>query len=114
LASHCQDHAKDEFKKKGNPLVLNIYKTPKEVDPEKKKITKLAIGMPGGIDPEADKWETSVSVYCFHCDKYIDYKVPNVASVVDSVLLAQSAYDASAVAEWELKLEPCEHSLTID
>jgi ubiquitin carboxyl-terminal hydrolase 5/13 len=84
------------------------------VNEEERKITKLAIGLPGGLDPEAEKWETSVSVYCHHCGKYLDHKVPKIASVVDSVLLAQSAYDAAAVSEWELKLNPCEHTLMLD
>ena len=107
-------HAQAYYDKKKYPLVMNIVKTPKQKDAEEKKVTKLAIGMPGGVDAETDKFETSVNVYCFHCKKYLDHTVPQIASHVDSILLAQSASDDQAVGEWELKLEPCEHTLTLD
>ena len=32
---------------------------------------------------------------------------PRVASLVDSVLLANSAYNQGAVSEWELELREC-------
>ena len=93
--------------------MLRIFKTPKAVDAPA-KVTKLAIGKPGGIDPETDRWETSVKVYCHACDVYLDHTNPQIAPLVDSVLLAQSASEQSAVAEWELEVQPCEHTLTLD
>ena len=65
-----------------------IKQTPKPKDPEAAKVTKLAIGKPGGVDAEQDKYDTSVDVYCHKCQKYLDPKVPKIASMVDSVLLA--------------------------
>lgn len=93
--------------------MVRIFKTPKSVD-EPVKVTKLAIGKPGGIDPEQDKWETSVKVYCHACDAFLDHTHQQISSMVDSVLLAQSAFEQSAVAEWELEINPCEHTLTLD
>jgi ubiquitin carboxyl-terminal hydrolase 5/13 len=57
------------------------------------KVTKLAIGKPGGIDAETDKYDTNALVYCKLCDAPLPMDNPKVASLVDSVLLAQSAYN---------------------
>ncbi len=45
------------YKNTGNPLVMNIREVPK-ADGQPVKITKLAIGKPGGIDADADKYAT--------------------------------------------------------
>ena len=66
------EHAAGFAVAKGNPLVLNILKKPKAKDPEE-KVTKLAIGKPGGIDAEQDKYTTTVQVYCHNCAKYLDH-----------------------------------------
>ena len=86
-------HSQIHFKNSEHPLVVKIFKTLKKSDGEAVKVTKLAIGKPGGIDPETDKYDTSVKVYCYSCDKYLDHTLPQVASLVDSVLLAQSAFN---------------------
>ena len=106
-------HSSIHFKNTSHSLVVRIFKTPKP-DTEQKKVTKLAIGLPGGIDADTDKFETSVKVYCHACDCFIDHTIPEVASIVDSILLAQSAYEAQAVGEWELQIQPCEHTLCLD
>ena len=51
---------------------MNIKLTPKAIDestgqPKPQQITKLAIGKPGGIDAETDKYDTSVVVHCREC-----------------------------------------------
>ena len=53
-------------------------------------------------------------MYCHACDKYLNHQDPKVSPLVDSILLAQSAYQQSAVTEWELELQACEHTLTLD
>ena len=94
---------------------MNIKKVRKEeIVGEKKEITKLAIGKPGGIDAEQDKYDTSVGVYCYKCAKFLDHRVPKIASIVDSILLAQSAYDADQVGEWEEELKPCKCVASLD
>ena len=82
----------------GNTIYMNIKMVPKaepkeEGGQEKKpqEITKLAIGKPGGIDAETDKYETIVSVIDKESGNEIDRTHPKVASLVDSVLLANSA-----------------------
>jgi uncharacterized UBP type Zn finger protein len=70
--------------------------------------------VPGGIDPEVDKYDTLVELKCLECDKVLDHTQPIVSSLVDSILLSQSAYFQQTLQEWELKLEGCEHTLTLD
>jgi uncharacterized UBP type Zn finger protein len=67
-----ENHSKIHYKNTGNPLVMNIKKTPKANIDEPTKVTKLAIGKPGGVDPEQDKFDTTVSVFCHKCNKYLD------------------------------------------
>jgi hypothetical protein len=51
-------------------------------------VTKLAIGKPGGIDPEVDNYNTEVKVHCLVCKTDIDHTNPKVSPLVDSILLA--------------------------
>jgi hypothetical protein len=51
---------------------MNIKKTAKANIDMPTKVTKLAIGKPGGVDPETDRFDTSVTVYCNKCKKYLD------------------------------------------
>ena len=55
-----------------------------------------------------------VNVHCFKCAKCLDKTAPKIASIVDSIMLAQSAYDADQVGEWEQELKPCPHVLNLD
>jgi ubiquitin carboxyl-terminal hydrolase 5/13 len=94
---------------------MNIKMVEKEKGEKKPvQITKLAIGKPGGIDPDVDDYDTIVTVKCLNCNKELDNRQPMLAGLVDSVLLSQSAYFSQTIQEWELKLEPCEHTLTLD
>lgn len=81
---------------------------------EMQKVTKLAIGKPGGIDPETDNYEQRVVVHCLACRKNLDVTHPKIQPLVDSVLLAESAHMESAVAEWEQEIKACEHTLMLD
>lgn len=56
-----------------------------------------------------------VALKCLACGgKQLDHKQPLTQGLVDSVLIAQSAYFSQTLQEWELKLQPCEHTLTLD
>ncbi len=47
---------------------MNIRLVRKPENPsETKEITKLAIGKPGGIDAEQDKYDSKVRVFCLAC-----------------------------------------------
>jgi len=98
---------------------MNIKLTPKAVDQETgqlkpQQVTKLAIGKPGGVDAETDKYETSVVVFCRECQAELPLSNPRVASLVDSVLLANSAYNQSTICEWENELINCVHMKNLD
>jgi hypothetical protein len=75
---------------------MNIKKTRKPSDGSV-KVSKLAIGKPGGIDPETDNFETSVTVFCYHCQKHLDINHPKIKPLIDSILLASSANEQSQV-----------------
>ena len=46
---------------------MNIKMVEKPKDLIGQKVTKLAIGKPGGIDADTDKYDTVCSVYCMKC-----------------------------------------------
>ena len=71
------------------------------------EITKLAIGKPGGIDAETDKYDTTITVLCKKCQQELPLSNPKVASMVDSIQLANSAYLTNAVSEWEQEIKAC-------
>ena len=99
---------------------MNLKMIPKEPQASEgeeqpaQQITKLAIGKPGGIDADTDKYDTVATVHCKRCQCELPLTNPRVASMVDSILLANSAYNQGQVSEWELELQPCEHILTLD
>jgi hypothetical protein len=43
-----------------------------------KEITKLAIGKPGGMDAEADKWDHHGRVFCIPCKRELSIENPTV------------------------------------
>jgi len=51
-------------------------------DEKPKEITKLAIGKPGGVDAEADKWDTNVKIFCTPCHKELSLQNPKISSMV--------------------------------
>ena len=58
LYGSCQEtHSKSHFDQKKHPLVLNITQIPIKKE-GLTKVTKLAIGKPGGIDADTDNFET--------------------------------------------------------
>lgn len=73
-----------------HPLYMNIKMVRKPDDPaESKEITKLAIGKPGGVDPEQDKYDRVVKVSCLSCKiDEISLENPEVLLIVNSILLA--------------------------
>lgn len=55
-----------------------------------------------------------MTVKCLACSKALDNRSSQLSGLVDSILLSQSAYFQQTISEWELKLEQCEHTLTLD
>ena len=97
--------------------MLNIKQRKKEKvekNEEPKKITKLAIGKPGGADFTGDEWEQLLEVTCLDCNKTLDYEKDNeIKSLVTSVLNASSENEKEDIKAWEEELFPCEHTLTL-
>ena len=94
---------------------MNLKKVKKAgAQEEIQRVTKLAIGKPGGIDPETDNYEERVIVHCLCCQKNLDVTHPKIQPLVDSILLAQSANMETQVAEWEQEIKTCEHILMLD
>lgn len=69
-------------------MSMRLVKKPEDPTQEAKEITKLAIGKPGGVDAETDKYDTVVRVFCLACASDISLKDPEVSSMVNSILLA--------------------------
>jgi uncharacterized UBP type Zn finger protein len=99
-----------------HPIFVNIKLVRKEIslDEKPKEITKLAIGVPGGIDAEADKWLTDVSVFCVACKQELPLEHPKVNALVQSIINSQSAFNESTVTEWELDIQSCVHTNNLD
>ena len=98
---------------------MNIKMTPKEEvgedgKPVAEKITKLAIGKPGGIDADTDRYDTNVTVLCMTCEKELPLSNTEVSGMVNTVLLTNSALESGAIEEWELEITSCPHTANID
>jgi hypothetical protein len=72
----CLKHAKSHFQKRKHQLALNIRRIKKKVPENQEppaKITKIAIGLPGGVGADSeDMYEYESYVFCFACDKAVD------------------------------------------
>ena len=79
-----------------------------------KKITKLAIGKPGGADFSNENWQQIIKLYCLCCDVEIEYSDnQKIKDLVTSIINSASANDQSNIAAWEEEILPCEHTLTL-
>ncbi len=101
-------------------MVLNIRETliheeNISISQSEPKITKIAIGKPGGIELDSnEKWERWQSVHCKACNVDIDYtKDSRLNDLVTSILNTSSAENKDKVVDWELDILPCEHTLTL-
>jgi hypothetical protein len=83
-----ENHSLIHFNYTEHPIVLNIKKILKSNTSNTVNVSKLAIGKPGGIDPESDKYDTIVQVYCHICKKVLDHTNPAILPLINSVLLA--------------------------
>ena len=149
-------HAQRHFEITRHPVVLRIHKeevmatangassSPLSTDSDARpaKITKLAIGVPGGVQLDQPTFRYVTSVVCLHCNIIVQTQTdadreaeqaeaarrraegeqplpPRAKSpidaLVDAVLLATSASSASAVDQsWAGETpQPCEHTLTL-
>ena len=114
------NHWEAYYARNGNAIFMNIKLIAKAApegtteEPAAQKISKLAIGKPGGIDADTDKYETILTVGCKLCNTELPLSHPEVASMVDSVMMANSAFNAGAIAEWEVELNTCPCTNNLD
>ena len=97
----------------------NIYMNLKEIKIEKKekevKITKLAVGLPGGADLEEEKYDKKVEIFCLSCNKKIEYENnEKLKNLIISIINSSSESQKSEIKAWEEKIFPCEHTLTLN
>ena len=96
---------------------MNLKQIKKEKDDkneEPEKITKLAIGKEGGAAIPGDDYEFKIEVNCLACKKTLPYEQDeDIKKLVDYILNASSENQKKDKEEWELKILPCEHSLTL-
>ena len=92
-----------------------VKKEKKEKNGEPQKITKLAIGKPGGAEIEGEDYEEKIEVKCLVCKKILPYeKDDDIKNLVNSILNASSENEKKAQEEWELTICPCEHSNNLE
>ena len=106
----CHDHAVQHVALQQHPLALSIQKICKNptatFDPV--KITKLAIGKPGGIDFQAEEYETITKLICLQCNKEV--KPSNdTQQLVTQILNAHTVSEQFTLKEWEAELIECKH-----
>ena len=91
------------------PLRLNSQIHPEKKD--KQEITKLAIGMEGGIDQP--KEEIEVKAHLFEMGKEGVKEFEGSEKILEELQKIDSAYKKAEVQAWEQQINPCEHSLTL-
>lgn len=83
---------------------------------ENKKIiiTKLAIGKPGGVDLEPEKWEMKLKILCLNCKKDFSTDLNEIIkNTVNYILNSSSASESNELKAWELEIKPCKHTLEL-
>ena len=74
----------------------------------------MAIGVPGGADVSGDEWEEKTSLFCRGCNKTLDYNGDEkLTPIITSLLQSPSENEKESIKEWELKINPCEHTLLL-
>ena len=98
-----QEHSYEHAQSQNHPLAVNIklIKKPKQSGP----IRSLTIS-------SGEEYESLTQVKCLFCQIELNADT-RVISLVDSILLSNSAMFQSSVDQWEQELTPCEHTLTL-
>jgi len=104
-------HSLLHFQQTNHPIVLNIkQKAIKEKPDANKKITKLGIGVEGGIDFINEKIETNWTVYCIPCNKDFKIEKKEHLTFIEQILSSHSAIDKDQIGRWEAQRKPCIHT----
>eukprot|EP01116_Phalansterium_solitarium_P022303 TRINITY_DN7315_c0_g1_i1.p1 TRINITY_DN7315_c0_g1~~TRINITY_DN7315_c0_g1_i1.p1 ORF type:complete len:786 (+),score=243.20 TRINITY_DN7315_c0_g1_i1:82-2439(+) len=112
----CEQHARLHAEKRNHPLAVKVRRfkkaEPSTAEPPQ-KITKVAIGVPGGVSIDTEEnYAYDTSIHCFACAGPVE--ASTMAPIVDAIMAATSASRVSDQAAWSVPLEPCEHTLTLE
>lgn len=123
LQSYNAEYVEKDSTRTGNRLYLHqkFYRVPKEEDadapPAKSEpVTKMALGMEGGFQVEADKYEVKKEYHLFVLPQrsMIPIDNPDIPERLREALNAVIKFDSAATKEqvtrWEEKLEETVHS----
>lgn len=110
---HAKSHARLN---PGHHLTLRISRTPKANQPgvtAPEKVTKLAIGVQGGVQaPGNIEYDIHSSVHCWACGDGVEVDrnaSEALASLVQGVLDADSVSHTEETKSWELERNSCKH-----
>lgn len=108
-------HAQAYCQNSGNNIFIR-YKTI-EIEEQNEtrkpqKVTKLAIGMEGGIDFSQKKKEVFLSCYCHACNT--PQPIDSISHIAEEIKMRESAYKKTETAAWEQTIVPCEHTRSLD
>ncbi|KAL4447002.1 hypothetical protein ABPG74_014974 [Tetrahymena malaccensis] len=109
-----QNHSLLHFQQHNHPIVLNIklIERPPQQQEEQQDLTKLAIGKPGGAIANQIEYDEIYTLRCLACNKNLDNQL--LDGVIKSIQQENSAFKKQDICEWELDIQPCEHTLTIE
>lgn len=71
-------------------------------------INKVAVGKEGGID-KREEYDLHTFVRCNVCNIKLDHENPLLKPIIDFIVKAYSASEASKIAEWECEYKECKH-----
>lgn len=102
-------HTELHYGTSGHSVFLNVHKNVKIVKGNTDNVTKLAIGVEGGVGVDLEEITYNYLIKCVPCHKSID--VPGeYANLVKSIEEHKTAYDSVQLQTWELEVKPCDHS----
>ena len=108
------NHTKLHSLKKNHNIYMNLKETKKERKNKEIKITKLAVGLPGGAELEEDQYDQKIEIKCLNCNKIIPHENnEKLNSLIISIINSSSEAQKSEIKAWEEKIYPCEHTLTL-
>ena len=109
------NHTKLHLLKKNHNIYMNLREVKIEKKEKEIKITKIAVGLPGGADLEEEKYDQKIEIICLSCNKKIEYENDEkLKSLVTSIINSSSESQKSEIKAWEEKIYPCEHTLTLE
>ncbi len=106
-----RNHSALHFKKTGHAIALNVRRTRKPEDPNKKKEQEDA---PAKLqilaETEADKYDFSYRIKCLACDSIREEVPMALEAAVAGVISAMSSAKQSEVQSWEEEIVSCTHT----